>query len=65
MTTYKFTLHTPPTKICRYAVQTRDLEFTGTRDELFKHIRYMTRTYERLVQIKVKQGEDWVTEGTK
>jgi hypothetical protein len=64
MTTYLFTLHTPPTKICRYAGQTRDLEFTGTRDELFKHIRYMTRTYEKLVQIKVKQGNKWVGEDT-
>ena len=65
MTTYKFTLHTSSTKICRYAGQTRDLEFTGTRDELFQHIRYMSRTYERLIEIKIKQGNKWVSEGTK
>ena len=65
MTTYKFSLHTPAHKICRYAGEIRHLEFTGTRDELFKHIRYMTRTYEYLVQIKVKQGDDWVLEETK
>ena len=65
MTTFLFTLHTPPTKICRYAGDTRHLEFTGTRDELFKHIRYMSRTYERLIEIKVKQGDQWVSEGTK
>ena len=65
MTTFLFTLHTPPTKICLYSIDTRHLEFTGTRDELFNHIRYMTRTYERLVEIKVKQGDQWVSEGTK
>ena len=65
MTTYRFTLHTPPFKVCRYAGQTRHLEFTGMRDELFKHIRYMSRTYERLIKIEVKQGENWVSEGTK
>ena len=63
MTTYLFTLHTPSTKICRYAGETRNLEFTGTRDELFKHIRYMSRTYERLTQIRVKKGNEWVAEG--
>ena len=62
MTTFLFTLHTPPFKICRYAGQTRDLEFTGTRDELFKHIRYMSRTYEILTEIKVKRGDQWVSE---
>ena len=63
MTTYLFTLYTPSTKICRYAGQERNLEFTGTRDELFKHIRYMSRTYERLTQIRVKKGNEWVAEG--
>ena len=63
MTTFLFTLHTPSTKICRYAGETRDIEFTGTRNELFQHIRYMARTYERLVGIKVKQGDQWVSEG--
>ena len=63
MTTFLFTLHTPPNKICRYAGQERNLEFTGTRDELFNHIRYMSRTYERLIEIKVKQGDQWVSEG--
>ena len=62
MTTYLFTLHTPDTKICRYAGETRNLEFTGTRTELFKHIRYMSRTYERLIQIRVKKGNEWVSE---
>ena len=62
MTTYLFTLHTPSTKICRYAGETRNLEFTGTRTELFKHIRYMSRTYERLIQIRVKKGNEWVSE---
>ena len=62
MTTYLFTLHTPSTKICRYAGEKRDIEFTGTRNELFQHIRYMARTYERLVGIKVKQGNEWVSE---
>ena len=62
MTTFLFTLHTPSTKICRYAGETRDIEFTGTRNELFQHIRYMARTYERLVGIKVKQGNEWVSE---
>lgn len=62
MTTYLFTLSTPSTKICRYAGQTRHLEYTGTRDELFKHIRYMSRTYERLIEIKVKKGNEWVSE---
>ena len=65
MTTYLFTLHTPSTKICRYAGETRNIEFTGTRNELFQHIRYMARTYERLVGIKVKQGNEWVSEDTK
>ena len=65
MTTFLFTIHTPPTKICRYAGETRHLEFTGTRDELFWHIRYMSRTYETLIEIKVKQGDQWVSEGTK
>ena len=65
MTTFLFTLHTPSEKICRYAGETRNLEFTGTRDELFKHIRYMTRTYERLIEIKVKKGDLWVSEGRK
>ena len=60
MTTFLFTLHTPPTKICRYAGEQRDLEFTGTRADLFKHIRYMSRTYERVIEIKVKQGDEWV-----
>ena len=60
MTTFLFTLHTPSTKICRYAGETRDLEFTGTRADLFKHIRYMSRTYERVIEIKVKQGDEWV-----
>ena len=63
MTTYRFSLHTPAHKICRYAGQERNLEFTGTRDELFKHIRYMSRTYERLTQIRVKKGNEWVAEG--
>ena len=62
MTTYLFSLHTPSTKICRYAGETRDIEFTGTRNELFQHIRYVSRTYERLVGIKVKQGNEWVSE---
>jgi hypothetical protein len=62
MTTFLFTLHTPSTKICRHAGETRDIEFTGTRNELFQHIRYVTRTYERLVGIKVKQGNEWVSE---
>ena len=62
MTTFLFTLHTPSTKICRYAGETRDIEFTGTRNELFQHIRYVSRTYERLVGIKVKQGNEWVSE---
>ena len=62
MATYLFTLHTPSTKICRYAGETRNLEFTGTRTELFKHIRYMSRTYERLIQIRVKKGNEWVSE---
>ena len=65
MTTFLFTLHTPPTKICRYAGETRDLEFTGTRDQLFEYIRYRSRTYERLIQIKVKQGDKWVREDTR
>jgi len=65
MTTFLFTLHTPSTKICRYAGEQRDIEFTGTRDELFQHIRYVSRTYERLVGIKVKQGNEWVSEGTR
>ena len=65
MTTYLFTLHTPSTKICRYAGETRDLEFTGTRADLFKHIRYMSRTYERVIEIKIKQGDEWVSEETK
>ena len=65
MTTYKFTLQTPSTKICRYAGETRDIEFTGTRNELFEHIRWKCRTYERLVGIKVKQGNEWVSEGAK
>ena len=63
MTTYLFTLYTPSTKICRYAGETRHIEFTGTRSELFQHIRYMSRTYERLRGIKVKQGDQWVNEG--
>ena len=62
MTTYKFTLYTSSTKVCRYAGEQRDIEFTGTRNELFQHIRYMARTYERLVGIKVKQGNEWVSE---
>jgi hypothetical protein len=62
MTTFLFTLHTPSTKICRYAGEKRDIEFTGTRNELFQHIRYKARTYERLVGIKVKQGNEWVNE---
>lgn len=60
MTTFLFTLHTPSTKICRYAGERRDLEFTGTRADLFKHIRYMSRTYERVIEIKVKRGDEWV-----
>jgi len=64
MTTFLFTLHTPSNKICRYAGETRDIEFTGTRDELFEHIRYKSRTYERVTQIKVKQGNEWVREDT-
>jgi len=63
MTTYLFILHTPSSKICRYAGEQREIEFTGTRNELFQHIRYMARTYERLVGIKVKQGDQWVSEG--
>ena len=57
MTTFLFTLHTPPTKICRYAGETRNLEFTGTRGDLFKHIRYISRTYERLIEVKVKEAK--------
>ena len=62
MTTYKFTLYTPSTKICRYAGQTRHLEYTGMRDELFSYIRYKSRTYERVTEIRVKQGNEWVRE---
>ena len=65
MTTYLFTLHTPSTKICRYAGEERDIEFTGTRDQLFEYIRYRSRTYERLIGIKVKQGDKWVREDTR
>ena len=62
MTTFLFTLHTPPNKICRYAGEERDIEFTGTRDQLFDYIRYKSRTYERVTEIKVKQGNEWVRE---
>ena len=65
MTTFLFTLYTPSTKICRYAGEERDIEFTGTRDQLFEYIRYRSRTYERLIQIKVKQGDKWVREDTR
>ena len=60
MTTYLFKLETPPNKICRYAGETRLIVFTGTRDELFDYIRYKSRTYERVAEIKVKQGNEWV-----
>ena len=65
MTTYKFTLYTSSTKICRYAGEQRQIEFTGTRDQLFDYIRYKSRTYERVTEIKVKQGDKWVSEGIK
>ena len=64
MTTFKFTLYTSSTKICRYAGEERDIEFTGTRDQLFDYIRYKSRTYERVTQIRVKQGNEWVREET-
>mgnify|MGYP007063404386 CR=1 FL=1 len=64
MTTYLFTLKTPSHKICRYAGETRLIVFSGTRNELFQYIRYKARTYERLVGIKVKQGNEWVREDT-
>ncbi len=65
MQTYKITLSTHPWKICRYAGLIRDIEFTGTRDELFKHIRWKSRTYEQLDEIKVKQGNEWVKDNGK
>jgi hypothetical protein len=64
MTTYKFTLYTSSTKICRYAGEERDIEFTGTRDQLFDYIRYKSRTYEHCIKIKVKLGDRWVSEDT-
>ena len=62
MTTYKFTLYTSSTNICRYAGEQRQIEFTGTRDQLFDYIRYKSRTYERVTEIRVKQGNEWVRE---
>ena len=62
MTTFLFTLHTPSSKICRYAGETRLVVFTGTRTELFDYVRWKSRTYERLTEIKVKQGNEWVRE---
>jgi len=62
MTTYLFKLETPSTKICRYAGETRLIVFTGTRAELFTYVRWKCRTYERLTEIKVKQGNEWVRE---
>ena len=64
MTTYKFTLYTSSTKVCRYAGEHRDIEFTGTRDQLFDYIRYKSRTYEYCIKIKVKQENRWVSEDT-
>ena len=62
MTTYQITLSTPSTKICRYAGEERIIEFTGTRTELFTYVRWKSRTYERLTEIKVKRGNEWVRE---
>ncbi len=62
MTTYKFTLYTSSTKVCRYAGEQRDIEFTGTRDQLFDYIRYKSRTYEYCIKIKVKLDNRWVSE---
>jgi hypothetical protein len=64
MTTFKFTLYTSSTKICRYAGEERDIEFTGTRDQLFEYIRWKSRTYEYCIKIRVKQGNEWVREDT-
>jgi hypothetical protein len=64
MTTYKFTLYTSSTKVCRYAGEQRDIEFTGTRDQLFDYIRYKSRTYEYCIKIKVKQENRWVSDDT-
>ena len=65
MQTYKFTLTTPKYLLTtgektRHAGLVRDLEFTGTRPELFKYIRSKTRTHEQLTEINVKQGDEWV-----
>ena len=62
MTTYKFTLYTSSTKVCRYAGEQRDIEFTGTRDQLFDYIRYKSRAYEYCIKIKVKLDNRWVSE---
>ena len=62
MTTYQIILSTPPTKICRYAGEIRTIEFTGTREDLFTYVRWKSRTYERLTEIRVKQGNEWVRE---
>ena len=62
MTTFLLKLETPSTKICRYAGETRLIVFTGTRTELFAYARWKSRTYERLTEIKVKQGNEWVRE---
>ena len=65
MNFYKITLTTPPHKICRYAGETRDIFFTGTRTELFKYIRWKTRTYEQLTEIKIKLGNNWLSDNGK
>ena len=70
MQTYKFTLSTPKYLLTtgikpRHAGLVRDLEFTGTRHELFKHIRSKTRLHEQLTEINVKQGDEWVKDNGK
>ena len=65
MKNYKFTLQTHPTKMCHYAGLIRNLKFTGSVEGLLKYIAHMSQPYERVTDLQVKIGDEWVKEEIK
>jgi hypothetical protein len=65
MQTYLFTLRTPLGQMSRHAGQQRDIQFTGTRDDLFTYIRWKSRTHEKVIEIRIQDGHEWVRDNGK